>query len=194
MVRKAKRDRQYNGARARTEKTKAWMRAHKWVVGVLASITAVTGILVSLHSLQWWPFNPPTAQELASQYDNTNPSLECAGNGRDVTTLNSQIINSRVDGTQLAVVEVRHSSCKTSWLRVVTSMKYGTVVKMITREAADGVPAATVATEDPPGSGDGPTYESWSNQIYSSGCVEASAEIFDASGQLIGELTPSKFC
>ncbi|WP_158206926.1 DUF2690 domain-containing protein [Clavibacter michiganensis] len=195
MQKKAKGARKRAAAQVAPVNARMWTKALKRIMKTLAAATLVVGVLVALHTLRWWPFDPPTGQELANKYDNTNPSLECAGDGRDVTTLNSKSISSDIDGARLAIVEVRYSpACKTSWLRVITSMDGGTVVKMASRKDAGGVPSATVVTEDPPGSGEAPTYESFSDQLYSAGCLEVSTQLFNVTGVLVGEMRPTEVC
>lgn len=194
------------GARVVQKKRKGALQAPKshdsserpWRIAKVAG--AVSATLATLF-ISWmaiadsrnlWPFSDPSAQQAASEADGRYPSAECMAN---YATTSSVTLRDDSGATVVALVELRRGSdCGASWLWVSSEIAGATVAKYLSRESGDGLSAVAVEETDLVADASGPGSESFTEQIYSPGCLHFEVLVTDSNGAELAALQRTEDC
>lgn len=149
--------------------------ARRVLVGI--SVLFAAALLLSLAAPFLWMKWAP-----AVEFDGTNPA---ATGCTDATAIVDEWQITAPSGEELAVVRQMYSNtCRTTWLRVLTSDSDLSTSKTIGRGAGDWLWAFTTETVTDPAT------EQWTfgDQIVAPGCVAISVQVLDTTAAIVGEL------
>lgn len=163
-----------------------------WTI-VIAAISGLAGNYLGIASERnQWPYSAPSAHDLAAELDGKFPTAECKANYANVF---SAEIKDRTGQAVIATVQLRKGSdCGASWLWVSSSVADVVVTKSLSRAETDDLGAMTVTEVDPITTATGPDRESYTEQLYTTGCVTLEVSITDSSDAVVGALPLTEVC
>jgi hypothetical protein len=162
-----------------------WLRADRKLVkrrGIIFTIVSTSAVVVSLVGplrLAEW--------RASARFDGTYPATDCA-NKTAVDVENWNVYKSGSQDVIAHVQSIYSPECKTTWVRARTTLRDGTVVKILRRPAQ-----FLLAAANPKPVSDKSTEWTYGTQVFDAGCIEVQV-LITVANHTVGTAPTRQIC